>query len=101
MRHYGISAIRWNSACTEVTHCWVHEISTSTDGFVASSGFELCFADVSTVIAQGDSVWVLVCNEDRTFERGDAVRTIAAPHEHLESFNANGGNHSLFDLPLF
>jgi len=104
MSHFGISAVRWNAAHTEVEHCMVHRINSDGDEFVADDGEPKPFHEVASRIAASDTVWVLVKDVGAdNYDRVDKVRIKTGPHEYLESFSddTKEATQSLYDLPAF
>lgn len=103
MSHWGVSAVRWNNRHTEIESCRIHAIRRGEGRFEyeTSDPTEMPYQDVANLIVSGDIVWVLVADSDGNFERGHNVGVKQGQNEYLTSFNAEGGNHSLYELPKY
>lgn len=96
MSHFGITAIRWNAARTEVDSCMVHPIQKQGHDFVLGEGAPMEFSDVADRIVGGDKVWVMERNGADKYDKRCAVQVTSGQQERLFT-----DDNSLFDLPEF
>jgi hypothetical protein len=95
MSHYGITAIRWNTAHTEVEACRLHKVTQDSEGnFILDDGASRPFDEVASLIASDDKVWVMVRTLEGAFDKREPV-IIRGQRENLYSSPEN----NLFDLP--
>ena len=97
MSHFGVTAIRWDHGRTEVDVCMVHSVDRLGQEFVLADGEPMPFADVASLIVNGNEVWVMERSEAGHYDKGCSVGVRAGQHEHLYTTPSNW----LFNLPAF
>jgi hypothetical protein len=93
MSEFAITAVSYNAAHTQIARCMLHTIEHVARRLVISEGRDVPYTDVSALIDQGKSVWVVLTLDDGTLHRVDRVVTLG----HRGNLFSDKGD-SLFGL---
>jgi hypothetical protein len=96
MSHWGITAVRWNEAHTEIAACKIHRVDVAGDEFNLRDGIDISFEDVISLVGLGDMVWVMDRNARGFFEKRERIRDRSQNEPAWSPTDS-----SFFDLPNF
>lgn len=103
MSYYGISAVKLDQAGVEVEEAKVHKFSKNDPNdaeILLDAGTAMEYHEVASLIAAGDTVFVLEYVGPGEFHHTDKVRVKPGQREYLESFGEDGAaTTALMDLP--
>jgi hypothetical protein len=96
LSEFGITAVSYNRAHTQIARCMLHTIEHIDGKLVISDGLEVPHTEVASLIAQGMQVWVMTTVFDGTVQP-DGLIVVYGQRENL--FSAEG--HAIFGLPEY